>query len=510
MMFDYPIVLSGFLVFILIFFFNFITGKKRQKLPKELETKLFLSSFFFNLFLAFSIIALASPRWGTGFAPSEFHRGLDAVFAVDVSRSMDINDVHTASVSQTRLKRGLSICRESVITVNGARFAAAIGRGSGYLAVPLTYDSEAAQAFLESIDGSSMTGRSTNLESLIDAAIDAFQKTSPARKIIVLVSDGESHSGLLKNAVNRCAREGIIIISVAVGSDEGQRIQERANDPDSPAVISRRDAAVMRSAAERTGGIYIDGNREDAGSTLSSHLLSLAQESASTDNRKEQKQRQELFIILAIISLTASKFATRQTQKKLKHIIAASIITMSIFFTSCTEGRLLLLEAGYLHSRGRYDEALVPYLKALNFKESAPYAEYGLGLTFYALDETDAAKRRYADSQKLLEIYSGGEHRELRYRNFYNSGVILFEDGDYKSAADAFKEALRADPARIEAKQNLELSLMSINMEAKTENRQDMRPEQREMLFDYLKQEEQQLWKSREWAPEDDYSGPDY
>ena len=510
MIFDYPVVLSGFIIFIVLFIFDFTNGRKRQKFPKELEFKLELSSFLFRLFLAFSIIALASPRWGTDYAQTEYRRGLDIAFAVDLSRSMDINDSQFEGNPQTRLSRSLSIARESVITVTGARFAAAVGRGKGYLAVPLTYDTEAAQVFLESIDGTSMTGRSTNLESLIDAAIGAFQKTSPARKIIVLISDGESHSGLIRNAVNRCVREGIVIISVAVGSDEGQRILERPNDPKSITVISKRDASLMRSAAERTGGVYIDGNRNDSGSILSSHLLGLSQNAGFSENHKEPKKQSAFFTILAIISLAASKFATRQTQRKFKHVISASIIALSVLFTSCSEGRLLLLEASYLHSRGRYDEAIQKYLKALDFEEAAPYAQYGLGLTFYTLDDNNAAKKRYADSQKLLEKYSSGEHRELHYRNHYNSGVIFFEDGEYESAAAAFKEALKAAPEKIDAKQNLELSLMSINMETKMENRQDSRSEQREVLFDYLKKEEQQLWKSREWAPEEEYSGPDY
>jgi len=482
----------------------------------HLKKKLLASEIFFILFLIFTVIALIGPKWGIGYAPMEYRKGLDVVFAIDISRSMDIRDVQTGSQTRTRsafqsrLERGISIARESLISVSGARFAAAIGRGRGYLAVPLTYDSEAALIFLESLDVSSMTGRGTNLESLVDAAADAFQDSSPARKVIVLVSDGESHAGILRNAVNRCMRDGIILNTAAVGSDEGRQITAQVNDPDSPSVISRRDAFAMKAAAERTGGIYIDGGREDAASALSSHLLSLAQEMGSGNRKQEPKQRRPLFIILAIISYGASKFVTRQSQRKpLRRLSAASIIALFLF-SSCTEGKLLLLQANYLNAIGRYDEALIPYLKALNHEDSAPYAEYGLGLTFYQLDEGKAALKRYGDSHKLLERYSSNEHRELRYRNYYNSGVIFFEEGDYHSAAESFREALRTDPRRLEAKRNLELSLMSISMEINTESSTKNREESREVLFEYLKQDEQQKWKSREWEPEENFSGPDY
>ncbi|MCL2759747.1 MAG: VWA domain-containing protein, partial [Treponema sp.] len=376
-----------------------------MKLDHALKRKLLVSNIFFGLFIVFSIIALIGPKWGMGYAPSEFRRGLDIVFAIDISRSMDIRDAD--SRAESRLERGLLIAKESIASVSGARYAAAIGRGRGYLAVPLTHDSEAALIFLDSIDGSSMTGRSTNLESLVDAAAAAFHITSPARKVIVLISDGESHAGIFRNAVNRCARENIIINTVAVGSDEGRQIPERADSPDAQLVTSRRETFIMRAAAERTGGMYIDGSREDASSALSSHLLSLAQETESGSGKKVPKQRRSLFVILAIISYGVSKFVTRKsgifTQRRLPLV---SIIAALLFLSSCTEGKLLLLEANYLNSRGKYDEALIPYLRALNHEDSAPYAEYGLGLTFYMLDEGEAALKRYTESQKLLDKFS--------------------------------------------------------------------------------------------------------
>jgi len=488
---------------------------KSANIDPVLGKKMLISDLFFYLFLLLSVIGLLGPKWGMGYAPSEYRRGLDTVFAIDISRSMDIRGETPSSGSraapQSRLEQGLTIAKESVASVSGARFAAAIGRGRGYLAVPLTYDSDAALVFLDSIDGSSMTGRSTNLESLIEAAVNAFQSTSPARKVIVLISDGESHSGVIRNAVNRCVRENIVLISVAAGSDEGQFIQERLDDPESLPVLSSRDAYLMRGIAERTGGIYIDANRDDAASTLSSHLLSLSQEMENTSRSKEPKQRRSLFVILALIAFAVSKFVTRQPGKSaMRRVPIASIITVMLFFSSCTEGKLLLIEANYLNSRGRYDEALITYMKALNHEDSAPYAEYGLGLTFYLLDEGAAALNRYNDSQKLLEKFSTNEHRELRFRNHYNTGVILFEEGEYRLAADSFKEALKEDPRRLDAKRNLELSLMSGDMESNAESRSGSQDELKEILFEYLKQEEQQKWKSREWAPEENQSGPDY
>jgi Ca-activated chloride channel family protein len=507
MTFDYPVALAAFAVFIPLVIFDIFNGarKNKYKLPAQLNKKLKLSVLFFRLFIAFAIIALAGPRWGMGLTASEYRRGLDTVFAIDVSRSMDIRDAQTGS-GGSRLERGLLIAAQSVASIPSARFAAAVGRGRGFLAVPLTWDNEAILSFLDSLDGSSMTGRSTNLESLVQAAAGAFQNTSPARKVIVLVSDGESHAGVLVNALNRCVRENIVVISVALGSDEGSPVPGTFPE-ETPAAISRRDAAVMRTAAEKTGGIYIDASLNDAGFILSNQLLSLSSETSSAGSRSEPKERRTLFVILAILAYAASKFSPLVSR-----LPAASIVAFVLFFTSCSEGKLLLIEANYLSSRGRYDEAVVPYFKALNYEDSSPYAEYGLGLTFYLLDEGKAALKRFDDSQKKLEKFPAVEHRELRYRNNYNSGIVYFEEGDFQSAATAFREALRADPRKIEAKRNLELSLLSIvrdeSVDRSGENRQES--ETREILFEFLREKEQQQWKSREWAPEERQTGPDY
>jgi len=548
MTFDYPQILYALFILIPLFIFDIIKGirkpwfsqhqpvknselagfeKTKVTSPYNAKTaagnksgrKFIASILFFRLFLALVIIALAEPRWGTGYSKAEYYRGLDIVFAIDISRSMDIRDAYEENLSpvfssqegiiqQSRLERGLIIARETILSLPGARYGAAVGRSRGYLAIPLTFDNESALIFLEALDGSSMTGRSTNIESLIEASSEAFQNTSPAQKVIVLISDGESHSGVLRNILNYCAREEIIIITVGTGSEEGRLIPSQTDSPQPQPVISRRDTAVMRNIAERTGGVYIDGSRPEASLNLSSHLISLSAETNPLNKTGETKQRRSLFIILALIAYAVSKFVTRNFT--LRGAKLAAIVSIIMFLSSCTEGKLILMEANYLHSRSRFDEAIISYMKALDHADAAPYAEYGLGLTFYLMDQEDAALNRYNDSRNQLETFSETEHRELRYRNYYNSGIIYFEKQEYHSAAESFKEALKADPRRLEAKRNLELSLLSISIEASSHNNPENRQEQREILFDYLREEEQRVWKSREWTAEEEYTGPDY
>jgi len=318
LVFDHPWVLAGLAVLIPLALGDWFSprGKRvRKSLPGNLRKKLFASRVFFRLFLALLIIALAGPRWGIGQAADEYRRAIDAVIAIDVSRSMETDDgfggggggfAGGQAGGISRLERGLSIVREAVEALPGMRFAVAISRNRGIVAIPLTWDSGAVLAFLDGA-GSSMTGRGTNLESLVDAAAGAFQSSLPARRVILLVSDGEALSGSLNAALQRCVRDGITVNAIASGSDEGGIF------PGGEGTVSRRDSAAMRMAAILTGGAYIDGNREDAARALIAHLRSLAQESKSAGNRKELKARWFIFIMTAIMAFGASKLSLLRT-----------------------------------------------------------------------------------------------------------------------------------------------------------------------------------------------------
>jgi len=326
--FDNPWILAGMIFIIPLALSNYLSplGKRiNGKLPKNARIQLFASRFFFYLFFCFLIIALAGPRWGARQARSEYRRAVDVVIAFDVSKSMLINDGKAAvgpsagfglmdnaagagsagydsrDEGITRLQQGISIVREAVTRLGGMRFAVAVSRNRGIVAIPLTWDDGAVLAFLEAIDGSSLTGRGTNLESLLEAGAGAFQTSYHSNKVILLVSDGEELAGSIRNALPHCNRNDITVTSILTGSDEGGVV------PGTEDIISRRDAAVMRMAAGLTGGIFIDGNRDDAANLLISHLRSLAVETESPISNETNKERWFVFLLLAIMAYGMSK-----------------------------------------------------------------------------------------------------------------------------------------------------------------------------------------------------------
>ncbi|MDR1948307.1 MAG: tetratricopeptide repeat protein [Spirochaetaceae bacterium] len=197
--------------------------------------------------------------------------------------------------------------------------------------------------------------------------------------------------------------------------------------------------------------------------------------------------------------------------------IPAVLLPALLFLASCSavQGKLLIMEGSFHFARNRNPEAIAAYLKALDFDEAAPYAEYGLGYIYLVLDEKAAALGRFAAAEEaLIRLKPDTEHHELRYRIHYNTGVLRFREGDYAGAAEEFRKALEAEGSHIEAKRNLELSLLSLGPRGSAAELPLIYSEdegrEADTLFDYIHRKEQDRWKSREWAGDTPVSGPDY
>jgi Ca-activated chloride channel family protein len=223
---------------------------------------------------------------------------------------MEVRDMPDGA---SRLEIALRAARELTAPLGGAsgsRFALVFGKSRGVLAVPLTYDTETVFLLLDTLSGEAVTGRGTNLEALVDAAIPAFSDDLPSRRRIILFTDGEALEGNLNLAVDRAIKTGITLTILGLGTEAGGPVPPgpSGEDPAEAPVISRLHRDSLKSAAERSGGVYLEEHWED-----------LSPGAVSGGFRREPKSQQHIFLLAALAALGLSKLAEKKWRTRDNH-----------------------------------------------------------------------------------------------------------------------------------------------------------------------------------------------
>ena len=205
------------------------------------------------------VFAASGPQIGTRLAPVE-RKGVDLVFAIDVSQSMDAEDV-----KPNRLEKAKFEISQMIRKLKGDRVALVVFAGSSHLYLPLTTDYEAAQLFLDGIDTKLIPTQGTDLSTAIKTGLSAFTEESEYYKVFVLVTDGEDHEGAAIQLAEKVSSQGMIIHTVGVGTEIGSLIplieqdgsREYKRDRQGKLVTSILNEALLRDIARAGDGVYV-------------------------------------------------------------------------------------------------------------------------------------------------------------------------------------------------------------------------------------------------------------
>ena len=169
-----------------------------------------------------------------------------------------------------------------------------------------------------------------------------------------------------------------------------------------------------------------------------------------------------------------------------------------------------LVEANRLHNDSLFEEAVEPYMKAGSFDKQQSLVNYNTATNSimknfpslyksfneegYKLDATiDSA---LVDATARLKKAGEEQPDTAKYSSVYhNIGVTSHMKNDLKAAAEAYKEALRKNPADEDARYNLALIL---HQNKNNEQQQNQQQEQNEQQEKQEEQEEQQQEQKEE------------
>jgi Ca-activated chloride channel family protein len=242
---------------------QFATPEMLQKLsPEKSRFKPGLKFTILLLALASLTMALVNPKIGNKME-TVTREGVDVVFAIDVSKSMEAEDI-----APNRLEKSKQLVTQIVNNLAGDRIGIIAYAGSAFPQLPITTDYAAAKMFLQAMNTDMVSSQGTAINDAIDLATTYYNDADQTSKVLFIISDGEDHFGEVGPTARKAAELGIRIFTIGVGTVKGAPIPLKKNgiiqsykkDQNGETVITRMNEETLKEISANANGKYIEGN----------------------------------------------------------------------------------------------------------------------------------------------------------------------------------------------------------------------------------------------------------
>ena len=262
------------------------------------------------LFLALACIVLALSRpQSLRSRETITESGIELILAIDVSRSMQVEDFKIGGRNADRLQAAKKVTRDFIRGRETDRIGLLAFAGRPYLASPITLDHEWLEDNMSRVR-IGLVEDGTAIGSAIAAAARRLDKRPARSKVIVLLTDGVNNAGQLSPvmAANLAKTLGIRIYTVAVGTYGDYVVQT----PRGPQKLAQEfDEETLKQIAEIGNGEYF--RAQDTGS-LERIFNSIDEMEKTEIRRKVTVHAKELFhypgaaaLVLGLLSLVGGE-----------------------------------------------------------------------------------------------------------------------------------------------------------------------------------------------------------
>jgi len=374
-----------------------------------------------------AVVALAGPAWQKIEQPV-FRSDQALVIALDMSRSMDAQDVAPSRLLRARLKI-LDILERR----NGGQTALVVYTSNAFTVTPLTTDTDTIAALVNSLSTDIMPSRGSYPVAAIKKGQQLLENAGATFGEILLVTDGGTSP-----AVTRTARDlkesGFTLSVLAVGTRDGAPIPQQnggfVTDQSGNIAVPKLEESALRSLAQAGGGKFsvLSTDNRDIDLLLSGEV---GTRQASNDALAIDRWREEgPWILLLLLPLAALAF-------RRGWIIVAVVFVMplskpaqadvwdDLFYTKDQQGQRLLQDGAAIEAAEVFEDS----------------------------DWRAVANYRAQDyAQSAAEFAQSGDSRSL-----YNLGNALAQQGELETAIDAYNQVLEMDPSDADAEYNRDL-----------------------------------------------------
>jgi len=374
------------------------------------------------------IIALAGPTWQR--LPSPVFRNESAlVIALDLSRSMDAEDIKPSRLIRARYKIA-DILKQR----KDGQTALLVYAGDAFTVTPLTDDTETIDSQLSALTTDIMPSEGSNTEIVLEKAVELFKQAGLQNGQILLVTDSVNLDNTLPTVK---ALDGYTLSILGVGTADGAPIALPEGgflkDEQGTIVIPKLNTGDLAKLAQTGKGVYqtITANDADIQTLLSSVDKPVQQQGKENKNLLlDQWEDKGPWALLLVLPLAALSFR--------KGLLCFALLLL-----------LPLPKNSYAFEwqdlwQSKDQQAQQAY-KNNQFEEAAKLFENPdwKAAAHYKVGEYDKALENLKNDQTALSAY--------------NQGNALAQSGQLEQAIKAYEKALTLNPHDADAKYNKEL-----------------------------------------------------
>lgn len=233
----------------------------QQAASPKLLSKYFTTPVILLFVFALIILAMMGPE-GNERTTRLKRTPLKVTVLFDLSASMNANDV-----SPTRLNAAKNEAQALLKQSSGDDIGLIFFTDNAFIQAPQTPDTETLQTFIRLATPEDMQSQGTDIRKALELALTTFDTSDDIyfldnhnqTRRVVLITDGETHSGDLNATLEKYLERKIQIDVIAVGTENGAQLFDKQNQPlrfEGKDVISKLQTQTLEHIAQTTSGVF--------------------------------------------------------------------------------------------------------------------------------------------------------------------------------------------------------------------------------------------------------------
>ncbi len=239
-------------------------------------------------------------------------KGVDIIIALDVSNSMLAQDI-----KPSRIERAQMAISKLIDKFEDDQIGIVVFAGTAQVLLPITTDYAAAKMLTQSANPEIIPTQGTAIGEALTLATNSFDKNSKNKKAIILISDGENHEDEAVPAVQNAVKEGIVVHTIGMGSENGAPIpvgmkgfnMEYKKDRDGNTVVTKLNEPMLQQIAAAGKGTYARATTNDVGlNTIFNEISKMEKKNYEAKVYSEYSSTYVYFVALGLVILLLEFF----------------------------------------------------------------------------------------------------------------------------------------------------------------------------------------------------------